>query len=69
MVPNRACNLGLRAFLERDLASEELPKDHSERVNICGFGIFLPSEDLGSHPVRRTDLALVIFDKAVLEPS
>ena len=50
----------------RDFASDKLPENDTEAVYVRGFGVLLSSQYLRRHPVRRTDLSTVIFDKFVL---
>lgn len=52
----------------RNISCDELPKDDTEAVDISSLCVLLSPQDLRGHPVRRTDLPVVVPHKLFLIP-
>ena len=66
VVANHACNLCNRPAFEGDVERQHLPEDNSERIHVSGRGVLLTSQNLWRHPVRCSDLSVVVRIKLLL---
>ena len=68
VVANHACYLCNRPAFEGDVECQHLPEDHSEGIHVCGRGVLLASQNLWRHPVRCSNLSVVVRIKLLLVP-
>ena len=68
IIPYHPRNLRNRPSFEGDVECQHLPEDHSERIHVCSRGVLLTSQNLWRHPVRSSDLAVVVRIKLLLVP-
>ena len=68
VIAHRSDDLRMRSALVWNFAGHELPENDAKAVDIGGFRVGLSAEDLRRHPVRSTDLAVVVSDELLLIP-
>ena len=66
VVADHAGDLRDRSALERNVEGEHLPQDDTERVDVCCGSVLFTAKNLWRHPVRGSDLSVIISVKLLL---